>query len=194
MARVFCGDYRMLTKKQKNITEKAEEEEYQTPLETLLSFLRHPNKIYRDIYIYVIERRLSSNPLIQSEESIAYLAQQTGIEPALMSEKIKNMVRMKWIELEQVGTRDVNQIFVLSPIWRYKPGIDKIKFAIALQAYKVAIVEDKEYQMNTEEIYALMRSVCPHTHELKERDLCGLCRFEECKGCNKRKEDGYDDK
>ena len=182
--------------KQKKIAESVKEEEYKTPLDVLLSFLRLPHKIYRAIYIYVIERRLSSKPLIQSEESIAYLAQQTGIEPALMAEKIKNMVRMKWLELEQVGHRDVNQIFVISPIWRYKPGIDKVKFAIALRDYKVSIVEDKEHQMNTEEIYALMRSVCPHTHELKERDLCNLGRFKECKTCNicKRKEEDIKEK
>ena len=182
----------MLAKKQKKITEKAEEEGYITPLETLLSFLRLPHKIYRDIYISIIERRLSSNPLIQSEESIAYLAQRTGVEPGLMFEKIKNMVNMKWILLEQVGKRDVNQIFVLSPIWRYKPGIDKVKFAISLQAYKVDIVEDKEYQMNTVEIYELMNSVCPHTREKIDPDLCDVGRFEECGRCNKRKEEAYD--
>ena len=174
--------------KQKNITEKVEEEEYQTPIETLLSFLRLPHKIYRDIYIYIIERRLSSAPLIQNDASIALLAREIGMEPALMAEKIRSMVRMKWIEFEEVGKRQSNQIFVISPIWRYTSDIDKAKFAIALQEYKVAIVEDKEYQMNTKEIYALMRSVCPHTHGLKERDLCDLGPFEECKRCNKRNE------
>ena len=176
--------------KQKKIMEKGEEEEYQTPIQHLMSFLHLPNKIYRDIYIYIIERRLSPNPLIQSEESIAYLAQQTRIEPALMSEKIKNMVRMKWVELEQVGQRDVNQIFVLSPIWRYKSGIDKTKFAVALQAYKAAIVEDKEHQMNTKEIYELMNSVCLHTHEKIDQDLCDLGRFKECDSCSNCKKKG----
>ena len=177
-----------MTAKQKNITEKAEEEEYQTPLETLLSFLRLPHKIYRDIYIYIIERRLSSKPLIQSEESIAYLAQQTGVEPVLMSEKIKNMVRMKLVELEQVGTRDVNQIFVLSPIWRYKAGIDKIKFAIAIREYKENIKEDKACQMSTQEIYDLMNSVCLHTHEKIDEVLCEMARWPECEMCSHRGE------
>jgi hypothetical protein len=170
--------------RQKKITGKAEEVEYIPPLETLLSFLYLPHKVYRTIYINIAERRLSSKPLIQSEESLAYLAQQTGIEPALMAEKIKNMVRMKWVELEQVGERDVNQIFVLSPIWRYKPGIDQGKFAIALQEYKAAIVQDKEHQMNTQEIYALMNSVCSHTEEKIDSALCLLARWEECKTCS----------
>ena len=173
-----------MTAKQKKIIEKVKEEEgYQTPLELLLSYLRLPHKIYRDIYIYVIERRLSSKPLIQSEESIAYLAQQVGIEPALMSEKIKAMVRMKWIELEQVGKREVNQIFVLSPIWHYKEGIDKIKFAIAIREYKENIKEEKECQMNMREIYDLMNSVCPHTEKNIDIELCRMGRFRECKTC-----------
>ena len=169
--------------KQKKITGKVEEAEYQTPLETLLSFLRLPHKIYRSIYLYVIERRLSSNPLIQSEESIALIAQQTGIEPSLMSEKIKNMVRMKWIELEQVGHRDVNQIFVLSPIWHFKPGIDKAKFAISLQDYRGAIKKVKEQQMSTGEIYNLMNSFCAHTHEKIDETLCEIARWPECETC-----------
>ena len=173
--------------KQKRITGKVQEEEvYQTPLEILLSYLQLPHKIYRDIYISIIERRLSSKPLIQSEESIAYLAQQVGIEPALLSEKIQAMVRMKWIELEQVGKRDVNQIFVLSPIWRYKAGIDKIKFAIAIREYKENIKEDNACQMSTQEIYALMNSVCAHTQKKRDESLCEMARWVECETCTYR--------
>ena len=170
--------------KQKKIAESTKEEEYLTPLEILLSFLRLPHKIYRNIYIYIIERRLSSNPLIQNEASIAFLAREVGVEPTLMSEKIRSMVRMKWIELEEVGKRQSNQIFVISPIWRYKPNIDKTKFAIALQEYKATIVEDKEHQMSTEEIYELMNSVCLHTGEKIDRDLCKLARWSECRMCS----------
>ena len=172
-----------MTAKQKKITGNAEEEEYQTPLETLLSFLHLPHKIYRDIYIDIIERRLSSKPLIQSEESIAYLAQQVGIEHALMSEKIKAMVRIDWIELEQVGKRDVNQIFVLSPTWHYKVGIDKIKFAIAIREYKENLKEDKDCQMSTQEIYALMNSVCAHTQKKRDEELCEMAKWVECETC-----------
>lgn len=168
--------------KQKKITAKAKEEEYLTPLETLLSFLQLPHKIYRDIYIIVIEYRLSI-PLLQNDASIAFLAREVGVEPALMAEKIRSMVRMKWLEFEEVGKRQSNQIFVISPIWRYKSDIDKAKFAIALQEYKVAIVEDKEYCMNTEEIYTLMSSVCPHTEEKRDSALCALKRWKECITC-----------
>lgn len=170
--------------RQKKISTKTEE--YQTPLQVLLSFLRLPHKIYRDIYIYIAERRLSSRPLIQCEESIAFLANQAGVEPSLMAEKVRNMALMKWIEFEQVGNRDVNQIFVLSPVWRYKPGMDKIKFAVALQEYQAATVEDIELKMNTEEIYDLMLSVCPHTLSEREGELCKLGRFPECTACAMR--------
>ena len=173
--------------KQKRITEKVQEEEsYQTPLEILLSYLQLPHKIYSDIYVSIIERRLSSKPLIQSEEAIAYLAQQVGIEHALMSEKIKAMVRMDWIELEQIGKRDVNKLFVLSPIWRYKVGIDKIKFAIAIREYKENIKEDKDCQMSTREIYALMNSVCAHTQKKRDEELCAMARWVECETCMHR--------
>lgn len=177
--------------KQKKLSEA---EEYETPLDTLLSFLRVPYKIYRSIYISIIERDLSSKPLIQSEVSIAYLAEEANIEPALMTEKIKNMVKMKWIEFKQVGDRDTNQIFVISPIWRYKPGIDKAKFAIALQQYKAGIVEDKECQMSTEEIYELMSSVCPHTETKVDPALCELARWSECKTCTYNSQEGKEDK
>ena len=175
--------------KQKNITEKEKEEEYQTPLDVLMTFLRFPNKIYRAIYIHIVERRLSSKPLLQNEEAIAYLAQQVGIEPALMSEKIRSMIRMKWIELEQVGNRDVNQIFVLSPVWHYKPGIDKAKFAISLQDYRGTIKDIKEHQMSTEEIYTLMMSICPHTREIIDGELCMCMRWPECETCTIRKKE-----
>lgn len=168
-------------KKQKKI---AEQEEYQTPLEVLLSFLRMPHKIYRDIYIIVIERRLSAKPLLHNEESIAFLAQQVAVEPALMAEKVRNMARMKWIEFEQVGDRDTNQIFVISPIWHYKPGMDEAKFAIALLTYKATITELKGHQMKTREIYALMNSICVHTKEKIDGDLCKLARFQECQTCS----------
>ena len=161
----------------------AEAEEYVTPFERLLSYLYLPHKIYRDIYLYIVERRLSPQPLIQNEESIAYLARIFGIVPALMAEKIKNMIRMKWIELEQVGNRDVNQIFVLSPVWRYQPGIDKDKFAIALQSYRAGIKDDTTHQMNTLEIYDLMNSVCPHTEQKVDKNLCILHRWTECEAC-----------
>ena len=170
--------------KQKKITEKAEEEEvYQTPLQALLSYLYLPHKIYRSIYLYVIERRLSSNPLIQSEESIALIARQVGVEPALMAEKIKNMTRMKWLCLEEAGRRDTNQIFVLSPIWRFTPGMNETKFAVALREYKAGITTDIEYQRSTEEIYALMNSVCKHTKEAVDESLCESDRWEECRTC-----------
>ena len=175
---------------QKKITEKAKEEEFLTPIETLLSFLHLPHKIYRDIYISVIERRLSTKPLMQSEESIAFLAQRVGVEPGLMAEKIRSMVRMKWIEHEQVGRRDVNQLFVLSPVWRYKPGMDKNKFAIALQQYRIGITEDTAHQMNTKEIYELMNSVCPHTGEKIDKDVCKSLRWDECKTCLYKSEEG----
>ena len=174
---------------QKKITEKVKEEEFLTPIETLLSFLQLPHKIYRPIYIAVIEHRLSI-PLLQNDANMAFLAREVGIEPALMLEKIRSMVRMKWIEHEEVGKRQTNQIFVISPIWRYKSGIDKAKFAIALQEYKAAIVQDKQYQMNTEEIYELMNSVCPHTGEKIDKDVCKSLRWEECKTCLYKLEEG----
>lgn len=161
----------------------ATEEVYQTPLEVLLSFLRVPHKIYRSIYISIIERRLSSKPLLQNDATIAFLARQVGVEPDLMGEKIRSMVNMKWIELEQVGKRDVNQIFVLSPIWRFKPGMNKDKFAIALQTYKAAIVEDIEHQMSTTEVYKLMNTICPHTQTKIDDELCEMGMWEECKIC-----------
>jgi hypothetical protein len=164
----------------------AEAEEYDTPLDTLLSFLRVPHKIYRSIYISIIERRLSSKPLLQNDATIAFLARKVGVEPDLMAEKIRSMVRMKWIEFKQVGERDTNQIFVISPIWRYKPGIDKAKFAVALQQYKAGIVEDKECQMSTEEIYELMNSVCLHTETRVDPALCQMARWQECKICSHR--------
>jgi hypothetical protein len=170
---------------QKKLTEP---ETYETPLERLLSFLRVPHKIYRSIYIAVIERRLST-PLLQNDANMAFLAREVGIEPALMLEKIRSMVRMKWIELEEVGKRHSNQIFVISPIWRYKPGIDKAKFAIALQEYRAAIVKDKEHQMNTQEIYDLMNSVCQHTEEKIDSELCKMARFPECQTCSHRRRD-----
>ena len=173
--------------KQKKITEKAEEEEmYQTPLETLLSFLHLPHKIYRAIYISILERRLSSKPLVQNAGTNAFLAQRAGIEPVLIAEKIRSMVNMKWIELEEVGKRQSNQIFVLSPVWRYKPGIDKDKFALALRDYRAAIVEDTEHQMSTEEIYSLMNSVCSHTGTKVDPALCEMGRWQECKTCSHR--------
>jgi len=176
--------------KQKKIAEpETKEEEYKTPLQKLLSFLMLPHKIYRDIYISVVERRLSSRPLVQNEESIAYLAQQVGIEPALMSEKIKAMVRMKWIELEQVGDRDTNQLYVLSPVWRYRRGIDKVKFAIALQEYRVDIKKDMTHQMSTRQIYHLMHSVCLHTGQKRDKTLCALHRWTECEICVHNKEE-----
>jgi hypothetical protein len=174
---------------QKKITEKMKEEEFLTPIETLLSFLDLPHKLYRPIYIAVIEHRLSI-PLLQNDANMARLAREVGIEPALMLEKIRSMVRMKWIEHEEVGKRQTNQIFVISPIWRYKSGIDKAKFAIALQEYKAAIIQDKQYQMNTEEIYDLMYSVCPHTKTNIEYALCKLSRWEECKTCSHKLEEG----
>ena len=169
--------------KQKKI---AEQEVYKTPLEVLLSFLRMPHKIYREIYIFVIERRLSTKPLLQNEESIAFLAQQVGVEPALMAEKIRNMARMKWIEFEQVGDRDTNQIFVISPIWHYKPSIDEDKFAVALLLYRATVTEQKEHRMKTKEIYVLMNSICPHTEEKIDEDLCKLGRWTECQMCSHR--------
>ena len=172
----------------------ASEEEYQTPLEVLLSFLRVPHKIYRSIYVSIIERRLSSKPLLQNDASIAFLARQVGVEPDLMGEKIRSMVNMKWLSLEEVGNRDVNQIFVLSPIWRYKSGIDKNKFAIALQTYKAAIVEDKEDQMSTKDIYTLMASVCPHTETEVDTALCEMARWDECKICTIYKKKGENNK
>lgn len=167
----------------------AKSEEYKTPLETLLSFLSLPYKIYRDIYIYITERRLSPTPLIQSDTSIAFLAREMGIEPALMSEKIRNMVRMKWIQYEQVGNRDTNQIFVLSPIWHFKPGIDEAQFAIAMRTYKMEIVEDKERQMSTTEVYELMNSICPHTSEKIDSELCEIRLWPECKTCTHKGRD-----
>lgn len=169
--------------KQKKI---AEQEVYKTPLEVLLSFLRMPHKIYREIYVIVVERRLSIKPLLHNEESIAFLAQQVGVEPALMAEKIRNMARMKWIEFEQVGDRDTNQIFVISPIWHYKPGINEDKFAVALLTYRATSVEQKDHQMKTREIYALMNSVCPHTEEKIDSELCIMARFKECQTCTHR--------
>jgi len=174
---------------QKKITEKTEEKKHQTPLEVLLSCVDIPHKIYRSIYLIVIEHRLTT-PLIQDDASIAFLAREVGIEPALMAEKIRSMVRMKWIEFEQVGNRDTNQIFVISPIWHYKPGIDKAKFAIALQNYKTTLKEDKEHQMNTKQIYELMNSVCPHTKEKIDSELCKLGRrWTECQTCAHRGEE-----
>jgi hypothetical protein len=170
---------------QKKISDKVEE--YQTPLQVLLSFLSLPHKIYRDIYISIIERRLSSTPLVHCAASTGFLARQQGIEPDLMSEKIQNMVRMKWIHFEQVGDRDSNQIFVISPVWRYKEDIDKAAFGIALQQYQGEIKEDKEHQMNTQEVYALMNSICAHTKELVDSELCKLGRFKECKLCTYRR-------
>jgi hypothetical protein len=171
-------------KKQKKL--QTEEEEYQTPLQILLSFLSLPHKIYRDIYISIIERRLSATPLIHCDASTGFLARQQGIEPALMSEKIQNMVRMKWIHFEQVGDRDSNQVFVISPIWRYKHGIDKDAFAITLREYKGEIKEDTEHQMTTEEIYELMNGICLHTLTKRDPDLCKMARWVECKTCNMR--------
>jgi len=106
-----------------------------------------------------------------------------------MSEKIKAMVRMKWIELEQVGNRDTNQLYVLSPVWRYRQGIDKVKFAIALQEYRANIKEDIAYQMSTRMIYHLMNSVCSHTKQKRDKTLCALHRWAECKTCVHNKEE-----
>ena len=161
----------------------AEAEEYETPLQVLLSYLKVPHKIYRAIYISIIERRLSAQPLVQNGTSISYLAQRVGIEPDLMAEKIKNLVRLKWLELEEIGRRDVNQIFVLSPVWRYKEGIDEIKFAVALLEYRASIKIDMTQQMSTKEVYALMNSVCKHTKQAIDGTLCELSRWEECKTC-----------
>ena len=167
-------------KKQKKLEP---EEEYQTPLQVLLSFLSLPHKIYRDIYVSIVERRLSATPLIHCDASIAFLARQREIEPDLMSEKIQNMVRMKWLHFEQVGDRDSNQIFVIAPIWRYKHGIDEDAFAIALRKYKAETKEDIEHQMSTEEIYELMNGICIHTMTKRDPDLCELARWPECKEC-----------
>ena len=178
-------------RKQKKITEKAEVEEeegYQTPLETLLSFLHLPHKIYRDIYVSILERRLSSKPLVQNAGTNAFLAQCAGIEPTLIAEKIRSMVNMKWIEMEEVGKRQSNQIFILSPVWRYKSGIDEGKFALALRDYRAAIVEDTEHKMSTEEIYTLMNSVCPHTSTKVDPTLCEMGRWDKCKTCSHRRE------
>lgn len=171
---------------QKKITEKKEEKEYQTPLEVLLSRLDVPHKIYKDIYLIVMEYRLTT-PLLQDDTSIAFLAREVGIEPTLMAEKIRSMVRMKWIEFEQVGNRDTNQIFVISPIWHYKTGVDKAMFAIALQQYKADIKKDKAYQMNTNQIFELMNSICPHTKEKIDNELCKLGRWVECQTCSHRR-------
>lgn len=170
--------------KQKKI---AEQDVYKTPLEVLLTFLLLPLKIYREIYIIIIERRLSHRPLTMPS-AIAYLARRAGIEPELMSEKVKNMVNMKWLKIEHIGG-NVNPVLVLSPIWRYKEGIDKAKFAIALREYKANIKEDETHQMTTEEIYTLMNSVCPHTEEKIDSDLCKLGRWEECQTCSHRGSD-----
>ena len=177
-------------KKQKKLEP---EEEYQTPLQVLLSFLSLPHKIYRDIYISIIERRLSQTPLIHCGASTGFLARQQGIEPDLMSEKIQNMVRMKWIHFEQVGDRDSNQVFVISPVWRYKHGIDKDKFALALRDYKGEIKEDIEHQMSTKEIYGLMNSVCSHTETKRDTELCKLARWPECGTCNMRNKEKDND-
>jgi hypothetical protein len=148
-------------KKQKKL---AEAEEYNTPLEVLLSFLRIPNKTYRSIYISILERRLSAKPLIQNE--------------------IRSIVKMGWVELEQVGNKDANQIFVLSPIWRYKEGIDEGAFAIALRKYHLDTKEDKEQKKNTKEIFKLMNGICLHTLTKRDPEICELGRWPECKTCN----------
>lgn len=169
------------------------EEEYQTPLEVLLSFLRIPNKTYRSIYISILERRLSTKPLIQNEISIAYLANQAGIEPDRMGEKIRSIVKMGWVELEQVGNKDANQIFVLSPIWRYKEGIDEGAFAIALRKYHLDTKEDKEQKKNTKEIFKLMNGICLHTLTKRDTEICELGRWPECETCNMRNKEKDND-
>ena len=166
-----------------------EAEEYDTPLEILLSFLRVPNKTYRSIYVSILERRLSAKPLIQNEISIAYLANQAGIEPDRMGEKIRSIVKMGWVELEQVGNKDANQIFVLSPIWRYKQGIDEDDFAIALRKYHLDTKEDKEQKKSTKEIFTLMNGVCPHTLTRVNSEVCEMGMWEKCKTCSARKDE-----
>ena len=177
-------------KKQKKLET---EEEYQTPLQVLLSFLSLPHKIYKYIYISVIERRLSKTPLIYCDASIGFLARQQGIEPDLMSDKIQNMVRMKWVHFEQVGDRDSNQVFVIAPVWRYKAGIDEDAFALALRKYKAEEKEDIEHRMSTEEIYELMNSICLHTLTKRDPEICELGRWPECETCNMRNKEKDND-
>ena len=158
-----------------------DEETYLTPLERVLEFLQTPQKkANKEIYIIVIERRLSPHPLTMSD--IPYIARSIGLELPLVSEKVRNMIKMKWLKITHVGGI-VNPVLVLEPIWRYKQSIDEAQFAVALAEYHLNKEKDKELQVDIEQIYMLMNSVCPYTKTTKEEALCELARWPECKEC-----------
>jgi hypothetical protein len=163
-----------------------EPEEYQTPLERLLSFLRVPHKTYRDIYLAIVERYLSGKPYVIGFNETPYpaIAHRCNIEPALAKEKVTNLETMKWIRIISVD----NANRVLEPVWRTKKGINQLRFAEALHSYRADIRKDEAEQTSTEEIYELMNSVCLHTHKAKDIELCSMHRWKECEECPHRKE------
>ncbi len=159
-------------------------EVYQTPLEYLLTFLRVPDKKYREVYLTIVERYMSGKPYVIGFAANPYpgIAYKCHIEPDLAKEKVANLEMMKWMRIISVD----NTNRVLKPIWRTKKGINELKFAEALYSYYADIQRDEMEQTSTEEIYRLMNTICVHTHKQRDEEVCSLGRWGECKRCKYR--------
>jgi hypothetical protein len=162
---------------------------YETPLEHLISFLYVPKKTYQIVYIAIVEKYLSGRPYTIGFNDDPYpaIAHKVNIEPGLAREKVVNLETMKWIRLQKVENTAIR---VLEPIWRHKKEKSETEFALALQKYRDDIKEDEAHQMSTEEIYTLMNSICPRTHEKRDEILCEVSRWVECKRCKYSKKSG----
>lgn len=158
-----------------------EADEYETPTQRLLSFLRLPHKNYQEIYLAITARYLRGNPYqVGWSDPYAQIGNKCHLEPDLAKEKVITLETMGWIKLQKVHG-SIHSAFV--PIWRIKKGIKKEEFALALKAYHTEILKDNEEILTTAEILEIMNSICIVTKEKVNSEICALHRWGDCQNC-----------
>lgn len=147
-------------------------QESKTPLDRIVEMLELPKKTYRDVYLALVERFLLHFPYNVNLEAWKQIGQRVGIEPTLAKQKVIDMEAAGYVEWKN---------WCLYPIFHVNGDHDEV--VVALRELQAELEKERTAALSSEDMYALLNSMCPHTKRQRDNELCSLGRWEECERC-----------
>lgn len=138
----------------------------------ITELLELPKKTHRDVYLAIVERFLLRFPYNVNMDAFKQIGQRIGIGSDLAKQKV--------IDLEAAGYIEWNN-WSLYPIFRINGNREEA--VIALRERQGELEKEHTASMSSNEMYALLDTVCPHTRKQRDTELCSMHRWIECKNC-----------
>lgn len=152
-----------------------EKEKTKEPLDCIIEMLELPKKTHKDVYLALIERFLLRFPYNVNLEAFKQIGQRVGIESDLAKQKV--------IDLEAAGYVEWRN-WCLFPIFHINGNRDEV--VIALREYQTELEKKRTAALSSEDMCALMNSICQHTKKARDPELCEMHRWDDCLLCRHR--------